>query len=189
MVDDEDNFIEYASRRICHQGQGLRHRAVALFIYNSGEDILLQKRKNELFNGLWDLAGATHPLHRGDVDESYLQSALRCSKDEWGVAWQLNQVLSFTYFASDGQYCENEYCVLFAAKHDDKLAPNPDHIYEFKWIVWADLQSELKREPERFTPWLKVAVDLITPRVLNGGDQIHQSLSRLTSLQDSSGKT
>ena len=45
VVDNEDNFIEYATRSACHLDRRLRHRAVVLFIYNDQEEILLQKRK------------------------------------------------------------------------------------------------------------------------------------------------
>ena len=187
VVDDKDNFIEYATRSACHLDRRLRHRAVVLFIYDDQEKVLLQKRNNELFDGLWDLAGATHPLHLEDRDETYEESVVRCMKDEWGVASEMTRVLSFTYFESDGDQCENEYCVLFAGKYNDRLDPNPEHVYEFRWVTWPELQSELEEKPEQFTPWLKVAVDLLDRNVLHGQGQIEQGLAQFASLRESFG--
>jgi isopentenyl-diphosphate delta-isomerase len=189
VVDNQDNFVEYATRSACHLDRRLRHRAVVLFIYNDDEKILLQKRNNELFDGLWDLAGATHPLHREGGDESYEESVLRCLQDEWGMSSPMTRILSFTYFESDGDQCENEYCVLFAGKYNDRLDPNPDHVLEFKWVTWAELQSELGQEPEQFTPWLKVAVDLLDGNVFRNPGEIDQSFTQWASLKKSLGSS
>ncbi len=187
VVDGKDNFIEYATRSACHVDRHLRHRAVVLFIYDDQEKVLLQKRNNELFDGLWDLAGATHPLHLEYRDETYEESVVRCLKDEWGIASEMTRVLSFNYFESDGDQCENEYCVLFAGKYNDALDPNPEHVYEFKWVSWPELQSELAEKPDQFTPWLKVAVDLLDRNVLRGQGQIEQGLAQFASLKGSFG--
>ena len=178
VVDNEDNFIEYATRSACHLDRHLRHRAVVLFIYNDQEKVLLQKRNNELFDGLWDLAGATHPLHKEGRDESYEESVLRCLKDEWGISSPMFRILSFTYFASFGDQCENEYCALFVGKYNDALDPNPDHVDEFRWVTWLELQSELEEKPQQFTPWLKVAVDLLNRNVLHTKGEFDQSFSQ-----------
>ena len=188
VVDDKDNFIEYATRSACHLDRRLRHRAVVLLVYNDQEKILLQKRHNELFDGLWDLAGATHPLHREGQDESYQESVERCLKDEWGISAPMTRVLTFTYFESDGDQCENEYCVLFTGKYNDRLDPNPDHVYEFKWVTWPELQGELDQAPEQFTPWLKVAVDMLDRNVFRGGSGLDQSFSQWAILRESLGR-
>ncbi len=56
VVDDNDEIIQHASRSLCHRGNGLRHRGVAIWLHNSQAEMLLQKRKHELFDQLWDLA-------------------------------------------------------------------------------------------------------------------------------------
>ena len=161
MVDDHDKIIQYTSRSACHRNKGLRHRAVAIFLHNSKDEILLQKRNHKLFDDLWDLAGATHPLHLGGRDETYEESGTRCLKTEWGIASRLHRVLAFTYFEPYKDRCENEYCVVLAGKYDGKLNPNPHHIYEFRWVTWAQLVDELDQRPKGFTPWLKIAVELL----------------------------
>ena len=164
VVDDHDEIIQSASRSLCHQGNGLLHRGVAIFLHNSQAAILLQKRKHELFDKLWDLAGATHPLHLDDRDESYEESGIRCLKTEWGITLPLHKVLAFTYFERYHDRCENEYCALLSGKYDGKLNPNPRHIYEFRWVTWNQLAKELEGAPKEFTPWLRKSVE-----GLNGG--------------------
>ncbi len=159
VVDDNDNIIQYASRSICHRGDGLRHRGVAILLHNSKAEILLQKRKNELFDNKWDLAGATHPLHLDHRNETYEESGIRCLKSEWGMTSPLQRVLAFTYFERYNNRCENEYCVLLRTEYDGRLNPNPRHIYEFRWGTWKQLVDELDREPKGFTPWLRKSVE------------------------------
>jgi len=159
VVDDEDNIVHYASRSDCHSGDGLRHRGVAILLHNSHAEVLLQKRKHDLFDNFWDLTGATHPLHLDNRDETYEESGIRCLKAEWGIELPLHRVLAFTYFERDKNRCENEYCVLLAGKYDGELNPNPHHIYEFRWVTWSQLVHELTQEPEGFTAWLKEVVE------------------------------
>ena len=159
VVDDHDEIIQYASRTLCHRGNGLRHRGVAVFLHNSQAEVLLQKRKHQLFDKLWDLAGATHPLHLDDRDESYEESGIRCLETEWGITLPLHKVLAFTYFERDNDRCENEYCALLTGKYDGKLNPNPRHIYDFRWVTWNQLAQELDGEPKEFTPWLRKSVE------------------------------
>ena len=159
VVDDEDNVVRYASRSDCHSGDGLRHRGVAILLHNSKAEVLLQKRKHDLFDNLWDLTGATHPLHLDDRDETYEEGGIRCLKAEWGIELPLHRVLAFTYLERDKNRCENEYCVVLAGKYDGELNPNLLHIYEFRWVTWSQLVRELAQEPDAFTAWLRKAVE------------------------------
>ena len=159
VVDDEDHVVRYVSRSDCHSGDGLRHRGVAILLHNSKAEVLLQKRKHDLFDNLWDLTGATHPLHLDNRDETYEESGIRCLKAEWGIELPLHRVLAFTYLERDKNRCENEYCVVLAGKYDGELNPNRNHIYKFRWVTWSQLVRELAQEPDAFTAWLRKAVE------------------------------
>jgi len=158
-VDDNDNFIRYAPRKECHTGEGVRHRGITLLIFNKDKKILLQKRKHDVFDNIWDLAGATHPVHNKDSDETYEQSGVRCMEAEWGVKTELKNILAYTYFEKYGSLCENEFCALLVGQFDSQLKPNSEHMYNHRWVTWKQLLDELSKEPENFTPWLKVAVE------------------------------
>lgn len=162
LVDDEDNFLGYAPRTECHTGKGKRHRAFVLMLYNKDKKILLQHRKHKLFDKLWDLTGASHPLHLDGNDESYLESAARCLKTEWKIENIKLKVLgAFNYFSQYDERCENEHCALIIGEYDDKVKINPEVAYDFRWVSLKQLLSEIKKNPEEFTPWLKDAVKIL----------------------------
>ncbi len=62
-VDDEGKFLEYIPKEVGHKGEGRRHLAIAVLIFDSQGQVLLQKRKHQIFDNIWDITGATHPLH------------------------------------------------------------------------------------------------------------------------------
>ena len=63
-VDDSGNFLEYIPKELGHTGEGKRHLAIAVLLFNSKGQVLLQKRKHKIFDNIWDITGATHPLHK-----------------------------------------------------------------------------------------------------------------------------
>jgi len=166
LVDAEDRLLGYAERAGCHQGDGKLHRAIAALLFNPQGQILLQERKSSLWDGYWDITGATHPLHVGDRDESYEEAAERCVVTEWGIRIPLQRAFAFTYFSRFAEYCENEYCVLLTGIHDGPLECNSDYAYSLRWIDFATCLQEMDRGPERFTPWAHLAIRGLADRRL-----------------------
>lgn len=162
VVDDRDKILGYASRSECHTGKGRRHRAFVILLYNKDKKILLQHRKHKLFNKLWDLAGASHPLHINGRDDSYIEAASRCLKNEWGIEnVKLEKIGAFNYFKEDGKNCENEYCALIVGEHNGKIKINPEAAYGFRLVSLKQLLSEVEKRPETFTPWSIEAVKIL----------------------------
>jgi len=162
LVDDKDNFLGYAPRSVCHTGQGKRHRAFVILVYNKYGQILLQHRRHHLFDKLWDLAAASHPLHIDGRDEDYIEAAKRCLRDEWGIEEiELRKIDSFNYFKSYDNRCENEHCALIVGEYDGKITVNPEAAYGFRWINLKQLLFEITQFPQTFTAWLIEAINLI----------------------------
>jgi isopentenyl-diphosphate delta-isomerase len=161
LVDEAGNFTgKYEKRSVCHTGKGRRHLAFVMLVYNKDRKILLQHRKHAIFDDMWDLAGASHPLHMKDKDETMQEAADRFLKNEWGVpGLKVDDILGFNYFAQYGEKCENEHCRLLVAEHNGKFEPSGDHAYGFKWISLDDLVKDIIRNPKSYTPWLVVAVE------------------------------
>lgn len=170
VVDAADNLIGYASRAESHWAEGRLHRAIALALLNSRGEILLQQRRSHLWDGFWDVTGATHPLHLDERDESYLEAAERCLMSEWGVQAELAPVFTFTYFATHGDECENELCCLLVGRYDSPIRHVPDHAYGARWLALPDLAAELRQKPDGFTPWARVIIErlLASPITLAG---------------------
>lgn len=158
LVDEQDRTLGYAPRSECHEGDGLLHRAIAVLLYNDKAEMLLQKRRSLLWDGLWDITGATHPLHLPAGDESYEEATRRCLRVEWGVDVPVRQVLSFVYFERFGDLCENEHCALLVGQHDMPVAPSSEHAYDLRWVGVTECLRDVDANPSKYTPWAQIAL-------------------------------
>src|SRR3990172_1855818 len=127
---------EYIPKEEGHTGGGKRHLAIAVLLYNSRGEVLLQRRKHRVFGDVWDLTGATHPLHRDDgTDETLEVATARCLQREYGIEdVAVRMVGAFNYFARYGALCENEHCALFVGTYDGEVRLNPEVGYGYCWV-------------------------------------------------------
>ncbi|WP_425092460.1 isopentenyl-diphosphate Delta-isomerase [Tropicimonas sp. S265A] len=139
-----------------HQ-RGLRHKAVSVFVMR-GNEVLIQKRASGKYHtpGLWANTCCTHPLW----NEKPVDCAMRRLDEELGITGlhptHRDQV---EYRADVGNgLIEHEVVDIFIAQADSKLkvVPNPDEVSDVQWIDLYDLTAEIKRRPERYTPWLRI---------------------------------
>lgn len=160
LVDNQDRFLgKYANRLDCHKTPGLHHRAFVTMLFNYNGEVLLQKRKHQLFGNLWDLTCASHPVHRNGKDESYEEAAVRALKTEMGIKnIKLSKIGGFNYFAQDGNnFCENEYCAILTGVYNRKVNPNPECVYQYRWLDFDQFLAEIDKMPEKFTTWANLA--------------------------------
>lgn len=164
-VDDQGNFLEYIPKEIGHRGKGKRHLAITVLLYNSKNQVLLQKRKHKIFDNIWDLTGATHPLHKADgTDETLEEATLRCLKDEWGIReiGEIREIGVFNYFAQYGDLCENEHCYLMVGKFDGEVNMDLNMGYEYKWVNEEGMLKDMAENSQNYSPWAIEAVKLLT---------------------------
>jgi isopentenyl-diphosphate delta-isomerase len=131
-------------------------------LYNRRGQLLLQRRKHELFSNMWDLAGASHPLHLKSRNESYAEAAARCIKTEFGVTGiRLRKIGAFNYFAPQGKKCENEHCAVIVGRYDGKVKPNPKVAYGFQWATMRETLTWLRKEPQSFVMWARLGARVL----------------------------
>lgn len=163
LVDKDDKILGYEEKEKCHQGKGLHHRAFVVLLSNEKSEVLLQKRKHQRFDGLWDLTAVSHVLHLENHDESYEEAARRALKEEVGI----DQSVSFTktggfnYFAEDKKQCENEYCTVLLGEYDGKIKTNKNVVYEYQWIKKEDFLKDINNNSKKYTPWAVLASEII----------------------------
>ncbi len=158
--DDEGNFSGgYIPKEEGHTGSGKRHLAIAVLLFNKAGEVLLQKRKHRIFNDIWDVTGATHPLHLGDgKDETFEEATLRCLKREYNInpeeVKDLKNLGTFNYFASyeDG-LCENEHCAMLVGEYNGEVKVNPEVGYGYKWMEKDEFLKDIKENPQNYSPW------------------------------------
>lgn len=163
-VDDSGKFLEYIPKEVGHRGEGKRHLAITVLLVNNKGQFLLQRRKHKIFDNIWDLTGATHPLHqKNGSDESLEEATDRCLQEEWGISQieKLKETGAFNYFAKYGDYCENEHCYLVVGEYDGEVSLNPEMGYEYKWMGKQEFLKDLVQNPGNYTPWAKEASRLL----------------------------
>lgn len=162
--DDNGNFLEYIPRIVGHTGQGKRHRAITVLLYNNKGQVLLQLRKHLVFDKVWDFTGSTHPLHLEDgKDETYEEATLRCLEVEYRIKdVQVKNLGEFIYFAAyKNNLCENEYCAMLVGEYNGVFDLNPEVGYEFKWMDKTEFLKDIEANPDSYAPWPKVGIKLL----------------------------
>lgn len=165
LVDEDDQFSgQYVARGDAHTGAGQHHRAFVCLVLDGQGRVLLQRRRHWLWDNLWDLSAVSHPLHLEKGDETYEEAAARAMRSEMGIVGKgIRKLGGFNYFAQhfDGVGCENEYCAILVARHDGQPSPNPEAVYEHRWLPLPDLKNEAEASPEFFTPWARLTVETL----------------------------
>ena len=154
---------EYIPKAVGHTGEGRRHLAIAVLLYNREGKVLLQKRKHKVFYDIWDVTGATHPLHRENgTDESLEEATLRCLKVEYDIDnITLKNLGAFNYFAKYDGLCENEHCYLLVGEYNGDFKLNPEVGYGYKWIDKQEFLKDIESKPENYSPWALESVKLL----------------------------
>lgn len=154
-VDDSGNFLEYIPKEVGHTGEGRRHLAITVLLYNSKGEVLLQRRKHKIFDNIWDFTASTHPLHKEDgTDETLEQATLRALKDEYDIEnISLKRVGEFNYFAKVGPLCENEHDHLLIGEYNGEIKLNPDVAYQAKWVDKMEMLKDMETNPDKYSAW------------------------------------
>lgn len=165
LVDQDDNTLGTAEKLLTHE-QGLCHRAFSVFVYRQRvtTEFLLQQRAEGKYHspGLWTNTCCSHPR----PGEEIIQAGQRRLKEEMGIQTALTWIGKFHYIAHFANgLIENEVDhVLVGSLMDESFQVNPEEVQNYRWISLPDLQKELSSQPEKFTPWLKEALEMAITR-------------------------
>ena len=154
-VDANDDVTGFCTRAQCHAGDGIRHRAFSIFIFDRAGRVLLQQRSRE--KALWPLYWSNSCCSHPRAGESTVAAAQRRLTEELGIDVPLTFVYKFAYQARyDHTGSENELCTVFVGQTDQEIRVDPHEINEWRYLSLEQLDAELAAAPERFTPWLKL---------------------------------
>lgn len=157
LVDKSDKETGYEEKGKCHLNPAKLHRAFSIFIFDSKGRMLVHKRsvQKNTWPGFWTNACCSHP-RKG---ESIENAAKRRLKEELGFSCALKEVFSFVYKAEfDENYGENEFDHIFIGKYDGAVKPDKNEVDEWKFVDVARLENDIKKHPEKYTPWFKKAL-------------------------------
>lgn len=167
LVDELDRELGFRAKTDCHTGKGVLHRAFSIFVLNSDNELLLQKRSptKMLWPNYWSNTCCSHP-RRG---ESMDQAVSRRLTQELGFHCPLEFLYKFKYHAQYGSIgAEHEYCWVYYGRYDGPVDVNVNEIADWRFIGVEALEQELEQAPETFTPWFKMEWVHIRANFLDG---------------------
>lgn len=156
LVDENDNEIGLLDKLSVHQ-QGLLHRAFSVFVFNSNDELLLQKRAEDKYHsgGLWSNTCCSHPRS----GETTLFAVNRRLKEEMGIECAPEFKFSFIYKTNfENGLTEYEYDHVYVGESDQIPSPDENEVQDWKYISLENLQHEIKKNPENFSEWLKICL-------------------------------
>jgi isopentenyl-diphosphate delta-isomerase len=163
LVNNADQETGTAGKMEAHE-KGLLHRAVSVFIFNSRNQLLLQRRSASKYHsaGLWTNTTCSHPA----PGETTAQAARRRLNEEMGLDCNLKYLFPFSYRTEfENGLTENELDHVFAGHTDENPSPDINEVQDWKWISHDDLLKEIRLNPEAYTTWFK----LVWKFVFNSG--------------------
>ena len=142
------------SREKCHK-EGLWHKAVSLFIINSKEQVLLQRRSanKRMWPNMWDITAGGHVL----AGEFGFQAIIRETKEELGVDLNKNDI---TFIGSSistnfkGDIANRHFNEIYIANKDideTSLILQEDEVSEVKWIDKNEIIQKIKNNYDSIT--------------------------------------
>ena len=160
VVNKDDEKIGLEDKLKCHLGKGILHRAFTIFIFNSKNQLLIQKRsKNKFLWPLtWEASCSSHPLQ----NEDYITAGKKRLKKELGFSCRLKFQDKFRYqtkYKNIGS--EYEVCALLIGKYNGRVIANPKEVTDWKWVDVKTLKKDLVKNPKKYCSWLKIALKLI----------------------------
>lgn len=155
-VDKNDTEVGYIEKMDAHI-KGVLHRAVSVFIFNSKNELLLQKRYKRKYHSpsLWTNTCCTHPNKNENTDNA----AKRRLKEEMGVCCKLTEIFSFIYnITFDNNLIEHEFDHVYFGKYSGEVFVNPLEVEDYKWISLNEIKYDLKNNPQNYTYWFKYII-------------------------------
>ncbi len=157
LVDEGDRQIGVAEKLKAHQEASL-HRAFSIFVLNSQNQLLLQKRAKTKYHsgGLWTNTCCSHPR----PEEVTLLAAHRRLKEEMGFDCKLTEIFSFTYkIKLDRDLFEHEFDHVLLGRFDGEPNLNLEEAEDWRWMAIEDLMVDIKVNSHLYTYWLQTCID------------------------------
>jgi len=145
VVNERDEVIDAKPRSVVH-AQGLLHRAVHVFVFNSRGEIFLQKRSmlKDRQPGVWDSSCSGHV----DSGETYDETAVRELQEEIGLVVKSMPQKLFKIDACEET--DAEFVWVYRCENDGPFHLHPDEIETGDWFNPEFVTKWISEKPEEF---------------------------------------
>ncbi|KAF7280825.1 isopentenyl-diphosphate Delta-isomerase 1-like [Rhynchophorus ferrugineus] len=177
LVDEFDIVMGSASKEQCHliQNDGTikLHRAFSVFLFNSKEELLFQKRSSQkvTYPNKYSNTCCSHPLANieGEDEEfnalGIKRAVIRKLHHELGIQpheISLDDIIYVTRIhykdARDGKYGEHEIDYIIIIKKDVQLSLNLNEISEVRYVARDEIDEFLRETDGELTPWVEMLI-------------------------------
>ncbi|HJN69905.1 MAG TPA: isopentenyl-diphosphate delta-isomerase [Candidatus Thalassarchaeaceae archaeon] len=172
LVDEDDVVIGNDSKLGCHHGEGIRHRAFSVLIFDSENRLLVQQRSSDkiTFPSVWANSCCSHPLdivgENGIPEEGVKEAARRKLEQELGISreitnsWDFNHIGRFEYRCRwDDEWVEHEIDHVMIVKSDVAINFNRNEIQATDWIDNNELIDMMEHrgrwKNQLIAPWFE----------------------------------
>lgn len=155
---DQGESLGTMSRDRVHR-LGVWHRAVNVFLFNEGGELLIQQRAaaKDVCPLKWDLSVAEHL----QVGENYEQAAVRGVQEELGTS--VNELVPYgeptthqlVLPEQDLRNREMTQCYRGTLSSALVISIDPAEVADTQWIALFELHSRMQAQPNDFTPWFR----------------------------------
>lgn len=148
VLNEKGNFTgKTESREKCHK-EGLWHKAVVVFIINSKNQVLLQRRSpnKRMWPNMWDVTAGGHVL----AGEFGFEAILRETKEELGIELEKNDITFIGSTLSTNEKGDilnkhfNEYYIANKDLDETKLKLQLEEVSEVKWIDKDEIIAKIE---------------------------------------------
>ena len=157
LVDKSGNQIGLMPKLEAHQ-KGILHRAFSIFLFNSKNQILLQKRSLIKYHsaGLWTNTCCSHPRDGEDI----IDAGKRRLYEEMGIKTELKKEFEFTYKEVLGNgLTEHEFDHVLIGNFNGNPILNKDEVEDWKWMSLEEIEKDINENKEDYTVWFVIAFD------------------------------
>ena len=171
-LDENDNVIDSSSKLTTHYGEGIRHRAFSVLIFDSDDRLLVQQRSTDkiTFPGVWANSCCSHPLNiageNGDAVEGVIHAARRKLDQELGIpenvtkGWKFNHIGKFEYKCRwDQDWVEHEIDHVLIVRADCETNHNRNEIQAIDWLdrnaLSEMMEGKGRWKSQLIAPWFE----------------------------------
>lgn len=157
LVNQNDEQIGLMPKLEAHE-KALLHRAFSVFILNSKNEIMLQRRAHQKYHSplLWTNTCCSHQRE----GESNIEAGDRRLFEEMGFRTELKELFHFIYKAPfDNGLTEHELDHVMIGYYNENPAINYEEVEDWKWMKIEDVKTDIQKQPEIYTVWFKIIFD------------------------------